>query len=64
MVVETLGFLIIIGALIYIVLRRQGLLAPFGDRTGLKSAEVTADRIRFEMEKSADEIINRLAEKA
>ncbi len=62
MVVETLGFLIIIGALIYIVLRRQGLLAPFGDRTGLKSAEVTADRIRFEMEKSADEIINRLAE--
>lgn len=62
MVVETLGFLIIIGALIYIVLRRQGLLAPFGDRTGLKSAEVTADKIRFEMEKSADEIINRLAE--
>lgn len=62
MVVETLGFLIVIGALIYIVLRRQGLLAPFGDRTGLKSAEVTADRIRSEMEKSADEIINRLAE--
>lgn len=62
MVVEILGFMIIIGALIYIVLRRQGLLAPFGGSTGLKSAEVTADRIRFEMEKSADEIINRLAE--
>lgn len=62
MVVETLGFLIIIGALIYIVLRRQGLLAPFDDRTDLQSAEGMADKIRFEMEKSADEIINRLAE--
>lgn len=61
MLVEMLGFLIIIGALIYIVLRRQGLLT-YGDGTGLKSAEATADKIRFEMEKSADEIINRLAE--
>ena len=34
----------------------------FGDSTGLESAEATAEKIRYEMESSADEIINRLAE--
>ncbi|MDO4204704.1 MAG: hypothetical protein Q4D07_09490 [Selenomonadaceae bacterium] len=61
MVVEILGFIIIAGALVYIFLRRRG-VALFGDSTGLESAEVTAEKIRYEMEKSADEIINRLAE--
>ena len=61
MVTEILGFIIVAGALVYILLRRRG-MTLFGDSTGLEAAEVTAEKIRFEMEKSADEIIDRLAE--
>ena len=61
MVLEILGFIIVAGALVYILLRRRGVML-FGDSTGLESAEATAEKIRYEMESSADEIINRLAE--
>ena len=45
MVLEILGFIIVAGALVYILLRRRGVML-FGDSTGLESAEATAEKIR------------------
>lgn len=54
MVTEVLGFFIIMGALVVFVLRRQ--MKPAES----EKFEVAADRLRYELEHSADEIIVRM----
>ena len=57
MTTEILGFIIIVGAVIVLLARRQMQKAD----EDVEALEVSADRLRRELEQSADEIIGRMA---
>ena len=57
MTTEILGFIIIVGAVIVLLARRQMQKAD----EDVEAVEVSADRLRRELEQSADEIIGRMA---
>lgn len=57
MTTEILGFIIIVGAVIVLLARRQMQKAD----EDVEALEISADRLRRELEQSADEIIGRMA---
>jgi hypothetical protein len=57
MTTEILGFIIIVGAIIVLLARRQ--LQKVEEDPEVM--EASAGRLRYELEQSADEIINRMA---
>ena len=57
MTTEILGFLIIVGAIIVVIARRQMQQAE----NDTEVIEASAGRLRYELEQSADEIISRMA---
>ena len=57
MTTEILGFIIIVGAVIVLLARRQMQKAD----EDVEALEISADKLRRELEQSADEIIGRMA---
>ena len=58
MTTEIIGLLIILGALVYVILRHQ--ILPDSEKSKPREAEEATDKLRRQMENSADQIIARM----